>query len=56
MENDIDEAISVAYDSPFVLAAGIWTNDLTKAHRFARDVEVGMVYVNRYLDADMQLP
>jgi gamma-glutamyl-gamma-aminobutyraldehyde dehydrogenase len=51
-----DEAIAVANDSPFGLAAGIWTSDLGKAHRFARDVEAGMVYVNSYMNGDMQLP
>jgi len=51
-----DEAIAVANDTPFGLAAGIWTSDLGKAHRFARDVEAGMVYVNSYMNGDMQLP
>jgi gamma-glutamyl-gamma-aminobutyraldehyde dehydrogenase len=30
--------------------------DLGKAHRFARDVEAGMVYVNSYKNGDMQFP
>lgn len=51
-----DEAIAVANDTNFGLAAGIWTSDLGKAHRFARDVEAGMVYVNSYMNGDMQLP
>ncbi|MCA0342208.1 MAG: aldehyde dehydrogenase [Proteobacteria bacterium] len=51
-----DEAVTIANDSPFGLAAGIWTSDLGKAHRFARDVEAGMVYVNSYMNGDMQLP
>lgn len=51
-----EEAVAVANDSPFGLAAGIWTSDLGKAHRFARDVEAGMVYVNSYMNGDMQLP
>jgi gamma-glutamyl-gamma-aminobutyraldehyde dehydrogenase len=51
-----DEAIAVANDSPFGLAAGIWTSNLGTAHRFARDVEAGMVYVNSYMNGDMQLP
>jgi gamma-glutamyl-gamma-aminobutyraldehyde dehydrogenase len=50
------EAVAIANDSPFGLAAGIWTSDLGKAHRFARDVEAGMVYVNSYMNGDMQLP
>lgn len=51
-----EEAVAVANDSPFGLAAGIWTSDLGKTHRFARDVEAGMVYVNSYMNGDMQLP
>ncbi|WLS06175.1 aldehyde dehydrogenase [Shinella oryzae] len=51
-----EEAVAIANDSPFGLAAGIWTSDLGKAHRFARDVEAGMVYVNSYMNGDMQLP
>ncbi|MGR9235226.1 acyl-CoA reductase-like NAD-dependent aldehyde dehydrogenase [Rhizobium leguminosarum] len=51
-----DEAVAVANDTNFGLAAGIWTSDLGKAHRFARDVEAGMVYVNSYINGDMQLP
>lgn len=51
-----DEAVAVANDSNFGLAAGIWTSDLGKAHRFARDVEAGMIYVNSYMNGDMQLP
>jgi len=41
-----DEAVGVANDVLYGLAAGIWTNDLRRAHRFARDVEAGIVYVN----------
>jgi gamma-glutamyl-gamma-aminobutyraldehyde dehydrogenase len=51
-----DEAIAVANDTNFGLAAGIWTSDLGKAHRFARDVEAGMVYVNSFMNGDMQMP
>ncbi len=51
-----DEAVSIANDTNFGLAAGIWTSDLGKAHRFARDVEAGMVYINSYMNGDMQFP
>lgn len=51
-----EEAVAIANDSPFGLAAGIWTSDLGTAHRFARDIEAGMVYVNSYMNGDMQLP
>ena len=54
--SDYEEALQVANDSRFGLAAGIWTSKLETAHRFARDVEAGMVYVNTYMTGDMQLP
>jgi aldehyde dehydrogenase (NAD+) len=43
-----DEAIAVANDSPFGLVAGIWTRDLSRAHRLAAALDVGQVFVNEY--------
>jgi acyl-CoA reductase-like NAD-dependent aldehyde dehydrogenase len=43
---DVDEAIAAANDSDYGLAAGIFTSDVTKALRFARDVECGNVMIN----------
>ena len=43
---DVDEAIAVANDSDYGLAAGIFTSDVTKALRFAREVECGNVMIN----------
>ncbi|OJF91144.1 aldehyde dehydrogenase [Rhizobium sp. 58] len=51
-----EDAVSIANDSNFGLAAGIWTSNLGTAHRFARDVEAGMVYINSYMNGDMQFP
>ena len=42
------EALALANNTPFGLLNGIWTNDLSRAHRFARDVESGMVSINEY--------
>ena len=42
------EALALANDTPFGLLNGIWTNDLSRAHKFARDVESGMVSINEY--------
>jgi len=40
------EALALANDTPYGLAAYIWTSHLGRAHRLARDVEAGMVWVN----------
>ena len=44
--NDVDEAIKVANDTIYGLAAAVWTNDVTKAHRVARGIKAGTVWVN----------
>jgi acyl-CoA reductase-like NAD-dependent aldehyde dehydrogenase len=43
---DVDEAIAIANDTIYGLAAAIWTNDLSKAHRVARGIRAGTVWVN----------
>ena len=43
---DEDEVIERANNSPYGLSAGIWTNDIKKAHRLAREIKVGTVWVN----------
>jgi acyl-CoA reductase-like NAD-dependent aldehyde dehydrogenase len=53
---DMEEGIALANDSIFGLGASVWTKDLSKAHRFARDVESGMVWVNTYFDQDPTAP
>jgi acyl-CoA reductase-like NAD-dependent aldehyde dehydrogenase len=44
--DDVDEAISIANDTIYGLAAAIWTTDLSKAHRVARGIRAGTVWVN----------
>ena len=44
--DDVDEAIRVANDTIYGLAAAVWTNDVTKAHRVARGIKAGTVWVN----------
>jgi phenylacetaldehyde dehydrogenase len=52
----LDEVARVANDSPFGLGAGIWTGDVSKAHRLAGKLRDGTVYVNCYNIFDAALP
>ncbi|MEE8258296.1 MAG: aldehyde dehydrogenase, partial [Sphingomonadales bacterium] len=54
--SDEDEAVSIANDTPFGLAAAVWTSDLSRAHRIARKIRAGSVWVNYYDGGDMTAP
>ncbi|MBP1934902.1 aldehyde dehydrogenase [Ammoniphilus resinae] len=43
-----EEVIKMANDTQYGLGAGIWTNNLKRAHRMARSIESGIVWVNTY--------
>jgi len=51
-----EQAISIANDTIYGLAAGIWTRDLNKAMRMVKDIEAGVVWINSYEDGDMTQP
>jgi acyl-CoA reductase-like NAD-dependent aldehyde dehydrogenase len=52
----MEEAIQIANDTPYGLAAGIWTRDLSKAHKMAKAVRAGSVWVNQWDGGDMTAP
>ncbi len=53
---DEADALAIANDSPFGLAAGIWTRDVNKAHRLSRAIHAGVVWVNTFDSADITVP
>jgi phenylacetaldehyde dehydrogenase len=54
--DDPVELASEANDTRYGLAAGVWTKDLSKAHRAAAQLKAGMVFVNTYGAIDPSLP
>lgn len=51
-----EEAIALANGTEFGLAAGVWTNDLSRAHRLIAALEAGNVWVNTYARVGVDLP
>lgn len=53
---DAGEAIELANDTPYGLAASIWTGDLTLAQTLARRVDAGSVFINGVVASDPRMP
>ena len=51
-----DEAVALANDSDYGLAAGIFTRDFSAAHRLARRLQAGQVQINRYPAGGAEAP
>ena len=51
-----EEAIRVAGDTPYGLAAAVWTGDLGRAHRVSKALRAGTVWVNCYEEGDLNVP
>ena len=51
-----DEAIAIANDSDYGLAGMVWTTNLNTAHRVAREVRTGTMWVNCFFVRDLRLP
>jgi succinate-semialdehyde dehydrogenase/glutarate-semialdehyde dehydrogenase len=53
---DAGHAMDAANDSPYGLGANLWTGDIARARRLARDIEAGQVFINGMVQSDPRLP
>jgi acyl-CoA reductase-like NAD-dependent aldehyde dehydrogenase len=51
-----EQAVAIANDSSYGLQAGVWSSDLSRAHRVARRLRAGTVHVNQYDEDDITVP
>lgn len=51
-----EEAVTLANDTPYGLAAGVFTQDFTRAHRLAKRLQVGQVQINRFPAGGVEAP
>ena len=52
----VDEAIAIANDTIYGLAAGVWTRDIDTAFRLVRGIEAGVIWINSFDEGDMTQP
>ncbi len=50
----VDEAIALANDTPYGLATTVWTQHLSTAHRMAKEIEVGLCWINSWFLRDLR--
>ena len=53
---DETEALALANDTTYGLGSAVFTKDIVKAHRVARKIEAGMVWINSSQDSDFRIP
>ena len=51
-----EEAVRLANDTPYGLAAAVWTQNLQRGHRVAQQMRVGMAWVNTWYLRDLRSP
>ncbi|HYG88794.1 MAG TPA: 2-hydroxymuconic semialdehyde dehydrogenase [Azospirillum sp.] len=51
-----EEVVALANDTPYGLAAAVWTENLSRAHRVAGQLEAGIVWVNSWFLRDLRTP
>jgi acyl-CoA reductase-like NAD-dependent aldehyde dehydrogenase len=51
-----EEAINIANDTEYGLAAAVWTQDISRAHLIAKRLRAGTVHVNSYDEDDITVP
>jgi acyl-CoA reductase-like NAD-dependent aldehyde dehydrogenase len=54
--DDVDEAVAIANSTNFALVAGVYTSNFGVAHRLARDIDAGQVFINEYFAGGIEVP